>query len=169
MQRTSECRQGTLFTHGGKTTLCGFAIAVPVIPFSQINQSRASHMPAKMAETQNYQMCQRYLVAVTKYFWEVFEPLPIKWSMFPSLEPGQTFMTILTSGIKQKWLYATSRLVIKRHVLVPCSFLEGSLHAVRKPNQWRAEDMNRCYRWQLLLMLYPSGNINCQSLEWMRF
>lgn len=42
-------------------------------------QSGASHMPARMAATRNYQMRQTSVVTIMKYICKVFDPFPIKW------------------------------------------------------------------------------------------
>lgn len=55
------------------------SLVILVIALRQMNQSKASHMPARMTETQSYQMCQTCLVAVLKSICEFFGPLPTEW------------------------------------------------------------------------------------------
>lgn len=65
-------------------------------------------MPARMAETRDYQMCQTHLTGVTSVNYLALLPLR-KGPMLPSLEPGQNFMTMLANRIEQKRPSTTSR------------------------------------------------------------
>lgn len=97
-----------------------------------MNQSKASHTPARMAATRNHQMRQTYLVTVMKYIREVFHPLPITWWVnvyFPWTR--QAFVTMLTNRIKQKWPYAISK--ISRIKSCTCALLPLGRPSLRRP------------------------------------
>lgn len=87
MQCTSECHQGTLFTPGGKTTLCGFAVTDSVKLISQ----QSATCQQKWQKPRIIKCVKDILVLLRNISVKSLNLFPSSGrSMCPSLEPGQT-------------------------------------------------------------------------------
>ena len=121
-------------------------VLLPVVQFREMNQSvKGQPHASKNGRNPELSNVKHILLELQNISVNSLALLPsCSGSMPPSLEPGQIFMTMLTNRIQQKRPYTTSKGVMKRQALLPCSPLRGSLHAVRKPKPPNRENTGRC-------------------------
>lgn len=131
---TLECHQGTLFTPEGKTTLCGFAIADSSYTIQSNEWVKGQPHAGKNGRNPELSNVSKISCCCYKIFlWSLWTsshqmvnvPFPWTWA---------DIYDYVDQWNKAKVTLCNFKASHKRHVLVPCSFLEGRLHAVKNLN-----------------------------------